>query len=730
MTDGTIQVDDDVSPLWRALAQSPTSAGPWRALAQRYAAAGMPWQAAYTERQSRRLDPGGAPPRGFATSRAAPWEGPVDDAALGLDVFAEGAALDARFTDWLKSHPGDWLTWLYAARLREMGGSAPVEDALAKARASEPIPGESLHWMGVWRLNAGDAQGAIEALSGLLDIRPVRCGSMMYLGEALLQVGKIAAAEKAFARASLSHSPDFLLLLANRVHACNYWSEAIEVLQKAISIKPDSVPAWLALARIQSDVYALTACRESLRRLRALDPDHAEARLLEAGLRGRCGDAEGHLATLQALHAANRDPGSRLASSIAMTALYVDDLTPQEVSDLHRRLCAPIEASIAPHRVPLRSREPSARLRLGFVTGDLHRQHPVNLFMLPILERLDHAGFEVCVYCTGGMHDAYTRRARANADRWREAAALDDGALRDAIQADGVDVLVDLAGHTSSHRLGVFAMRAAPVQVTFLGYPHSTGLSAIDWIIGDGIVSPAEDAGLFTEGLAQMPNSVFCWAPVDDHPLPPARPAGAPIVLGSFNNAMKLSPMTIALWADVLRALPGAVLLLKAPSLQDDAARARLAAAFAEHGIGRERLEYRGPSGLHDMMREYGDLDVALDPFPYNGGTTTLQALWMGVPVVTLAGRSFASRMGASFMTTLNHRDWIAADRAAYVDAAARLVGDLKGLRNGRAQLRAQVASSPLGDIATYVKDLQDLLRLMWRARCAGSAPRVLRATA
>jgi predicted O-linked N-acetylglucosamine transferase (SPINDLY family) len=718
---------DDVSPLWRSIAAAPTQAPSWLALARAYAGRDLRWQATYAARQAARLDPAQAPRlREIEVSRQPGL--PADDAGLGRAVLPEARQLAARFAAALQACPGDWLTWLYVARLQEIAGESSFEAAWREARRLEPLVGESDHWMGVWRLNAGDASGAVATLSRLIEVRPVRCGSMMYLGEALLRTGRVPAAEKAFARASLSQSPRFLLLLAGRVHAANYWQEAIAILRKALSVQPDLVQGWLDLARIQSEVYALADCRDSLRRLQALDPANTEARLLAAGLKGRHGDAEGHLAMLRALYDEGADPCSRLASSIAMTSLYIDDLSPALLAARHRDLCAPIEAALAPCSGFAHAREPGRRLRIGFVTGDLHRQHPVNLFMLPVFERFDHARFEVCVYCTGGMHDEYTRRAQACTDRWLEVGSMDDRALRDAITADRIDVLIDLAGHTTNHRLGVFAMRAAPVQVTFLGYPHSTGLSTMDWIIGDPVVSPSADASLFSEGIAQMPHSVFCWAPVDDYPIAPARPADARVVFGSFNNAMKVSLATVALWADILRAVDGAMLLLKAPSLQDASVQERFAQLFAAHGIGRERLEFRGPTGLDLMMQEYGDLDVALDPLPYNGGTTSMQALWTGVPLVTLAGGNFASRMGASFLTTLGRRDWIAADRSAYLSVAAGLARDIGGLRKDRARLRARMASSPLCDIDAYVTDLQGLLQAMWAAHCEGGTQRALRA--
>lgn len=717
--------ENDVAKLWQRLGQSATQPAVWLALARSYAGQGLPWQAGYAARQALRFDAALAP--ALQALDIGSWqEATAGDALLGRATLPEAAALAERFIARLKACPGDWLTWLYLARLQEMQALSSG-DALQQAQTLEPVSGESLHWMGVWRLNAGDAQGAIAALSGLLDIRPVRFGSMMYLGEALLRSGNVAAAEKAFARASLSNNPDFLLTLSARVYAHNYWQEAIAVLQKALALKPDSVPLLLALAKIQSEVYALADCRESLRRVQALAPDNPEARLLDAGLQGRMGDAKGHLATLQTAYESGGDPLSRLASSIAMTSLYHDALSPAEVADWHRRLCAPIEASVVQKTDFANTRSSSRRLRIGLVTGDLHRQHPVNIFMLPVLLRFDHARFEVCVYYTGTMHDAYTRQAKDCVDRWAEVAALDDAALQRTIVADEIDILIDLAGHTATHRLGVFALRAAPVQATFLGYPHSTGLSAIDWLIGDATVSPAEHADLFSEGLAQLPGSVFCWAPVDEYPLPPPRPAEALVVFGSFNNAMKLSPKTIALWASVLRAVPGALLLLKAPSLRDEAVQARFTALFAAQDIAPERLILRGPSGLAEMMQAYGEVDIALDPTPYNGGTTTLQALWMGVPVVTLAGGNFVSRMGASFMNTLGQPDWVATDAAGYVKVAVALASDCATLRGRRALLREQMAASPLCDIQAYVAHLQALLLRMWLAHCAGDKRRVIR---
>lgn len=707
----------DIESQWQKLRSNPSSAIAWHELASCYAGHNLPWQAGYAARQALRFDSALLPALNKLSIGA--WQdAAMGDGRLGRPDLRDTEQLIALFSETVRLWPKDWLSWLYLSRLHELNGNEAHWKALEQARSLELIPGETLHWLGVWRLNAGDAQGAIAALSRLLDTRPPRHGSMMYLGEALLRTGNLPAAEKAYTRASYSNNPDFLLTLSARVYSQNYWQEAIAILQKATSLRPSHIPTWLSLARIQSEVYALADCRASLRKLKELAPDNQDAAQLEAGLQGRMGDARGHFSALQNAYENGADPLSRIVSGMAMGSLYHDELSPEEVAALHQRLCAPIEASIKQKTDFPNDKTLHRRLRIGYVTRDLYRQHPVNIFMLPVLLRHDHENFEIFIYHTGSMHDEYTRQAKASADHWLEAASLDDDALHKAILADGIDILVDLGGHTQSHRLAVFAMRAAPVQVTFLGYPHSSGLSTMDWIVGDKTVSPAGHAHLFSEKIAQLPGSVFCWAPVDRYPLPPPRPDDAPVVFGSFNNAMKLSPRTIALWAQVLHAVPDSRLLLKAPSLKDEEVVARFAGLFAAQGIKRERLEFRGPTGLADMMREYGDIDIALDPTPYNGGTTTLQALWMGVPVVTLNGRNFVSRMGASFLASLGKPEWTAANEAGYVEAARQLAQETLRLRQSRATLRADLEASPLCDIERYVHDLESLYICMWRNWC------------
>jgi predicted O-linked N-acetylglucosamine transferase (SPINDLY family) len=699
---------------WRQLRLDPLQAPPWLALAQDYATRQLPWQAGYTARQALRIDPSLRP----ALERLPPevWIDDAGDARLGLPALPQAARLAGLFLDAVAACPGDWLSWLYLARLQDIAPDAthlaPLY-ARQRAAALEPIAGESLHRLGLWRLNAGDPAGAVQALSRLLDLRPIRYGSMMHLGDALLGTGQAAAAAKAFARAALSDNAGFLLTLADKVARHNGRRAALELLHKALTL--------------QYNAYRLSECRATLARIRAIDPHDASLALFEANLADRVGDAGTFLAMQRAQCAASGDPLAPYACGLPMTALYDDTLTASAVAALHVDACAPLAAGgTRPGSGFQNLRVPGRMLRIGWVSGDLHEGHPVELFMRPLLARLDRTRCENIVYDTACGKEGSRRPLETGCARWIEAGALDDHALGHAIITDGIDILVDLGGHTATRRLGLFARRAAPVQATFLGYPHSTGLSTIDWLIGDAVVSPAAHAALFSEGLAQLPGSVFCWAPPADYALPPARPGAAPLVFGSFNNAMKISPRTVALWSALLRRVPDARLLLKAPSLGDPAVQARYLKLFGACGVQPERLELRGVSDLAAMMQEYGDIDIALDPTPYNGGTTTLQALWMGVPVVTLAGANFVGRMGASFMQSLGRPEWVAQDEEGYVAAAVALARERAAVRAGRTLLRERMRASPLADIDTYARHLEACLGAMWTSYCVGDGRRLL----
>jgi predicted O-linked N-acetylglucosamine transferase (SPINDLY family) len=338
---------------------------------------------------------------------------------------------------------------------------------------------------------------------------------------------------------------------------------------------------------------------------------------------------------------------------------------------------------------------------------------------------LDRRQWQVTVYFTGSSVDEQTRQARRRVDGWWDGASATDQRLAAQIEADGIDILLDLAGHTSWNRMGLFARRAAPVQATFLGYPGSTGVPNIDWILADGVVAPEGHDHQFSERVARLPHTVFCFHPEVEYPSPvfDTSMLERPLTFASFNNVPKLTPHTLRLWSRILQALPDSRLLLKAPSFKDAAAVEHFQARFAAEGIGAERLEFRGPVGLDLMMAEYGDVDIALDPVPYNGGTTSHQALWMGVPLISLRGQQFVSRMGASVLQAAGLEDWIAESDEAYVAIAVEKARDRQGLLELKRGLRQQLQQRPGWDIDAYTRAFEAQLRGMWRTWVAESRP-------
>jgi len=357
-------------------------------------------------------------------------------------------------------------------------------------------------------------------------------------------------------------------------------------------------------------------------------------------------------------------------------------------------------------------------LRIGYISGDF-RSHSVGFFIEPIIEKHNKNGFTVFCYSNSRDHDAVTQRIRKSADHWLEIRNLDDGAVVEQIQRDEIDILVDLSGHTEGNRLLVFAQRAAPLQVTYLGYPNTTGLRTMDYRITDSITDPPGTADSFTsERISRMPNTFLCYRPpscATETYAPPCVTTGG-ITFGSFNNVSKSTTEVIAVWADILRSLPGSRLILKSRQLEDDTTARGILGEFEKLGVETDRI-----STIHWVnetlghLREYRNIDLGLDPFPYNGTTTTCEALWMGVPVVTLCGDRHSARVGASLLTAVGLTECIAATKRDYVELVLRLAGDRKWLETTHRELRDRMKQSALMDEDAFVLDLETEYRRMWK---------------
>lgn len=674
----------------------------------------------------------------------------------------DGVAARQTFTQLLKAFPNNYSAWLEAGHLcRQQGvpqqavasyqkavqvaperfearlGLARVLEDLGEFEAAAAAYHHALnaagaeknrlvHWrMAKYRLERGDAPRALEAMRQALLILRIsnetlddneRAEMQMDLADICMRLGMTADGHRAFERASVATSEPTLVRLADLSFRYNLWQEAQSVLRRNVELHPDSDTAHWNLAHSLAESWNMQEALEVLARAEAIAPQSG-AKSMRASVAGRSGDADTALQLYKAL-ADEEGPGSKMHSSAAMSSLYSDKLSAQEVADLHRTMFAHLGHNARAVSSFKNDRSPKRKLRLGLVSADFHHQHPVNIFMQPVLARLDPKAFDVTLYFTGVSHDEQTQLAKRRVARWVEVTNWSDAQLARRIEEDGIDILLDLSGHTSMQRMAVFGQRAAPVQATFLGYPASTGVPNIDWLVADAVVAPKGSEGLFSEKLARLPNSVFCFAPEADYPYPSYTQAHAtrPLTFGSFNNVPKLTPHTVKLWAAVLHEVPDSRLLLKAPSFKDEGAVAVFAQRFEAEGIARERLEFRGPVGLSDMMAEYADVDIALDPVPYNGGTTTLQALWMGIPVVVKAGGNFVSRMGASFMSAAGLPAWVAKSDADYVRIAASMAKDRQALLLLKQGLRERLQALPAWDVDQYTRDFEKALRKMWTA--------------
>ena len=642
-----------------------------------------------------------------------------------LRVLQDPIEANKSYTKAMKVRTDDPRPALALARLWEAqsGQNAAERAATAFQRALDRAklgsdPGLAAaglyHDLAKFRMERGDLPRALESLRQAKSMagQGVRASQVdLHIAEVYLRLGMMDEAQGVMEQLSGSRDGEMLRALANLAYLFNFWAEAVAILERRADLRPDDADASLDLADMQVKAWLLEDALGSLDRAEVAGATKTAATTaLRASIANRTGDAHTALTLYEGLVAEGHDS---FAPNAAMSLLYSDRVSPEVVAQQHRDLFATWGCEACAPESFNNDRTTERPLRIGLVTGDLHHQHPVNIFMQPLLARWDYDRLPLTVFYTGQTVDDQTRLARSRVGTWRNVSAAD---LPAQVEADRIDILIDLAGHTSGRTMRAFARRMAPVQASFLGYPGSTGVPNIDWLIGDPIVTPPEADHLCSERVMRLPNTVFCFAPEVAYPLPDfqALAQDRPLTFGSFNNIPKLTPHTIRLWADVLKAVPDARLLLRAPSFKDAGTVARFQKLFGEQGITADRLTFKGPVGLDEMMRSYGEIDIGLDPTPYNGGTTTLQALWMGVPVLTLKGGHFVSRMGASFMAAAGLSDWVADNDEDYVAIAVARAQDRQSLIALKADLRSKLLSQTAWDADLYARDFMRAIASMY----------------
>jgi protein O-GlcNAc transferase len=598
----------------------------------------------------------------------------------------------------------------------ERGAHAEAEQLLRQALRTRP----NFPQARVVLACALDAQGKPEAAATELEAaQPRDFGALFIYAGILRKLGRLDAAASALRRALAvdPHSLDAHAALFHVLEAKGDPAGAALELEVVLRQRPDWAEALFNYGCVLKKLMRPAEAETAFRRAIGVDPGFMRAyRMLGGVLLGQCRIDE----ALDVYRRAPRDPEIASAELFALNAS--ENISEEELFTRHARFGRDLEQAV-PARFPLRSaRDPKRRLRIGYVSGDFS-YHVVTLFMLPVLEHRDRAAFEVFCYSTAGRIDEYTRKLAAHADAWRPCAGLSDARLADAIYADGIDILVDLAGHSGEPQLRVFAQKPAPVQATWLGYLNTTGMTRIDYRISDAHADPVGlTDGRHTEKLARLPHSQWCYRPFMS-----AAAAAAPpclrhghVTFGSFNQVLKLSQASRQLWAEILSRVAGARLVVLGipPGQAHDALLRDLGAA----GIAAERIRLVRYVSLQDYFGWYNEVDIALDTTPYSGGTTTLDALWMGAPVITTPGQRPGSRSAASILATAGLPEWIAPSPAEYVQRAVEFSGDSSMLANLRATLRSRLQATPLMDEAGFTRDLETLYRQMWRQYCGMKA--------
>ncbi len=583
--------------------------------------------------------------------------------------------------------------------LRNLGRFAEARDAYRRAVALNRDLAQAYENAAA----AAAAEADLAEKSGRREIarelRRLAAADLVKFGQGCWRKMLVSKAEAAFRRALAAdpRNAEAMNDLGLLLHVTGRLGEAKSVLERAAAIDPTFAAAFVNLANVRSDRGDGAGAERAHRKALALASSPEQTLQIEAGRLYRLMFGE---ESPEAIFAAHRDWGVKHMASLRAQG----------------RDGAPSFAN---------RRDPDRPLRLGYLSPDF-REHSVSYYVEPLLAAHDRAAFEVFCYAEVSLADEMTRRLQQLAAHWRFVAGMDDRALQRQIRADGIDILIELAGHTGNSRLAALAPKPAPVTVSWLGYPATTGLPTVDYRITDAVADPPGEADrLHTERLVRLPGGFLCYRPPAEAPpvvAPPCRERGW-ITFGSFNNLLKVNESVVAAWAGVLTAVPGSRLLLKGTLLADEGVRRHCLDLFAQRGAAADRIEFLPRiAAMAKHLGAYGKVDIGLDPFPYNGTTTTCEALWMGVPVVTLRGDRHSGRVGASLLSRVGLEDLVAEDLEDYGARAVQLAADPDRIGALRTGLRERLRASPLCAEAGFARQFEGALREMWRRWCAGDA--------
>jgi protein O-GlcNAc transferase len=556
-----------------------------------------------------------------------------------------------------------------------------------------------------------------------LEANPGYADAHNNLGVALRELGRRDEAAASFERALAcreryveAHSN-----LGNLLHEMGRFDAALTHCRQAVAIDPQLAEAHSNLGHVLHAVRRYEEALASFRRTLELKPNLAEAHSNLGALYRDIGrldlSVQSYRAALQ-----NRAGYLEAHSGLLFSCNYLADESGPALLAHARRYGAAAANRARPYTSWPNTPDPARRLRIGFVSSDLYR-HPVGYFLENTIAALHdgyNSGLELHAYAGNPKRDDLSGRLKRHFDTWHDTFGLPDEKLAHRIREDRIDILLDLSGHTTGTRLSMFAWKPSPVQASWLGYFATTGLAAMDYVVADPWTLPSGEEAHFSETVWRLPETRLSFSAPEEDVAPGPLPALANgyVTFGCCNNLSKLGDAVIALWARILHAVPGSRLLLKSPQFSETARQNDMLRRFAAHGIAGERLILEGPSERADYLRTHRKIDIALDPFPYTGGTTTAEALWMGVPVLTLAGERFVARQGVGLLTHAGLADWIAEDADGYAARALAFAADLPALACLRAGLREQLLASTLCDAPRFASHFEAMLRAIWRNWC------------
>ncbi len=606
----------------------------------------------------------------------------ADDQIARGNKYEDDGALDEALSCYLDAvttapdYPRAQLN--LASVLELLGRTDDALLALQTALTLDPKYAPGYFNLGKLHASHGQHEAAERELRSAFSLDPLLVDAMVVLASVYEAHGKADQAEAALRCAADSGSAGAAHNLGVLLKSQSRLDEAEESFGRALALDPNFADAYVGLGNLWLQTRRAREAYPLFRKALSISPAHWEA-----------------------------------ASNLLFSMSFRDDLPAAAIYDEHVSVARTLERGKSQARAPRRGDDGTRRLKIGFVSGDFGH-HPVGLFMRPVLANRDRDHFEVYCYCNREPDLDLTRELKASSDHWRDISLLKDDQAESLVRSDAIDILVDLSGYTAGSRLPVFMRRPAAVQVSWLGYLNTTGLQSIDYRVTDRYADPPGSEHLYSEQLVRLPDSQWCYQPYYQVTLPPPRDNDAAVItFGCFNQFAKLSDGCLGLWCEILKQVPDSV--LRIVGVPGGSAENALRSRVESHGVDPRRIDTIGRLGIHEYFAAFSNVDIALDTFPYNGATTTLDTLWMGVPLVAVAGNTAVARSSFSILSSLQAQELLANSPADLVARNVALARDATRRHTLRRSLRSRLEISPLMNAHAFTRGLEEAFRTMWR---------------